>query len=212
MGYKRYLDLIKDLTAGKELISSGMTQEKERCFAAMQRAEQGDLVALISSGDAGIYGMAGLALEMASKEGKAIPIEVVPGVTSATASAAKLGAPLMLDFACISLSDLLVPWDVISKRLEGVAAADLVTALYNPRSKRRTAELENAAAIFRKYRDGATPVGICTAVGTDEEQITLTDLEHFLDHEINMRTIVIIGNQSSKIVDGIFITARGYQV
>ncbi|HTY22930.1 MAG TPA: precorrin-3B C(17)-methyltransferase [Desulfomonilaceae bacterium] len=212
VGYKRYLDLIKDLTAGKELISSGMTHEKERCSAAIQRAEQGDLVALISSGDAGIYGMAGLALEMAFKTGKAIPIEIVPGVTSATASAAKLGAPLMLDFACISLSDLLVPWDVISKRLEAVAEADLVTALYNPRSKRRTAQLENAAAIFRKYRDGVTPVGICTAVGTDEEQITLTDLEHFLDYEINMRTIVIIGNQSSKIIDGIFITARGYQV
>ena len=204
VGYKRYLELIKDLTAGKELVSSGMTREKERCRAAIERAEQGAVVALISSGDAGIYGMAGLALEMAKTERKTIPIEIVPGVTSATASAAKLGAPLMLDFACISLSDLLVPWDVIRKRLEAVAAADLVTALYNPRSKKRTAQLDEAAAIFRKYREGDVPVGICTAVGTEDEQITLTSLDQLLDHEINMRSIVIVGNRSSKIIDESF--------
>jgi len=212
VGYNRYLELINDLTAGKELVSSGMTREKERCRAAIERAGQGATVALISSGDAGIYGMAGLALEMARTEQKAIPIEIVPGVTSATASAAKLGAPLMLDFACISLSDLLVPWDVIGKRLEAVAAADLVTALYNPRSKKRTAQLEEAAAIFRKYREGTVPVGICTAVGTQDEQIILTDLDHLLDHEINMRSIVMVGNGSSKIIDGLFITPRGYEV
>jgi len=212
VGYKRYLELINDLTAGKELVSSGMTREKERCRVAIERAEQGATVALISSGDAGIYGMAGLALEMTRTEQKTIPIEIVPGVTSATASAAKLGAPLMLDFACISLSDLLVPWEVIRKRLEAVAAADLVTALYNPRSKKRTAQLNEATAIFRKYREGNVPVGICTAVGTEDEQITLSNLDQLLDHEINMRSIVIVGNSSSKIIDNLFITPRGYEV
>ena len=212
VGYKRYLELIKDLTVGKELVSSGMTREKERCRAAIERAEQGAVVALVSSGDAGIYGMAGLALEMAKIERKTIPIEIVPGVTSATASAAKLGAPLMLDFACISLSDLLVPWEIIRKRLEAVAAADLVIALYNPRSKKRTAQLDEAAAIFRKYREGSVPVGICTAVGTEDEQITLTNLDQFLEHEINMRSIVIVGNSSSKIVENLFVTPRGYEV
>ena len=212
VGYKRYLELIKDLTVGKELVSSGMTREKERCRAAIERAEQGAVVALVSSGDAGIYGMAGLALEMAKIERKTIPIEIVPGVTSATASAAKLGAPLMLDFACISLSDLLVPWEIIRKRLEAVAAADLVIALYNPRSKKRTAQLDEAAAIFRKYRKGSVPVGICTAVGTEDEQITLTNLDQFLEHEINMRSIVIVGNSSSKIVENLFVTPRGYEV
>lgn len=212
VGYKRYLDLIKDLTDGKELISSGMTKETERCKTAIERAEQGATVALVSSGDAGIYGMAGLALELASSEGKSLPIEIVPGVTSATATASRLGAPLMLDFACISLSDLLAPWSMIRQRLEAVAAADLVVALYNPRSKSRTHQLDEAAEIFRKYRDGSVPVGVGTAVGTDEESILLSDLEHFLDLEINMRTVVIIGNKSSKIIDGWFVTPRGYQV
>jgi precorrin-3B C17-methyltransferase len=212
VGYKRYLDLIKDITEGKELISSGMTKETERCIAAIDRAAQGATVALVSSGDAGIYGMAGLALELAGGAGKSFPIEIVSGVTSATATAARLGAPLMLDFACISLSDILAPWSMIRQRLEAVAGADFVVALYNPRSKGRTRQLDEAAEIFRKYRNGATPVGVGTAVGTDEESILLSDLDHFLDLEINMRSIVIIGNRSSKIVDGWFITPRGYKV
>jgi precorrin-3B C17-methyltransferase len=212
VGYKRYLDLVVDLTDGKELISSGMTRERERCVAAIERAEQGATVALISSGDAGIYGMAGLALELAGAKEEPIPIEIVPGVTAAGAAAARLGAPLMLDFACISLSDLLVPWETIRKRLEAVASADLVTALYNPRSKKRTGQLEESAAIFKKYREGKTPVGIGTAVGTEDEQIVLSDLDHFLDLKINMRSVVVIGNQSSKVIDGWFITPRGYRL
>jgi precorrin-3B C17-methyltransferase len=212
VGYKRYLDHIKDLTEGKELISSGMTKETERCKAAIERADQGAIVALVSSGDAGIYGMAGLALELASNAGTSFPIEIVSGVTSASATAARLGAPLMLDFACISLSDLLAPWSMIRQRLEATAAADFVMALYNPRSKGRTQQLDEAAEIFRRHRDGGTPVGIGTAVDTDEESIILSDLDHFLDLEINMRSIVIIGNKSSKIIDGWFVTPRGYQV
>lgn len=212
VGYKRYLDLIADLTADKELISSGMTRETERCEAAVHRAEQGDVVALVSSGDAGIYGMAGLALELAQKSETPVPVEIVAGVTASTATAARLGAPLMLDFACISLSDLLVPWAMIRQRLEAVAAADIVVALYNPRSKKRTDQLEEAAAIFLQHRPGSTPVGVGTAVGTADESIVLSDLDHFLSLDINMRSIVIVGNSTSKIVNGWFITPRGYAV
>lgn len=212
VGYTRYLALVKDLTAGKELISSGMTKERERCRAAIERAGQGLTVALISSGDPGIYGMAGLALEMASSKGQSIPIEIVPGVTAASATAARLGAPLMLDFACISLSDLLVSWDMIRRRLEAVAAADLVVALYNPRSKRRTDQLEDAAAIFLRHRDGKTPVGIGSAVGTSDERIELATLGNFLHLDINMRSIVLIGNSTSRITGDFFITPRGYSL
>jgi len=210
VGYKRYLDLIADLTVGKELISSGMTKERERCSAALSSAQKGATVALVSSGDAGIYGMAGLALEMAASGGITIPIEIVAGVTSATAVAARVGAPLMLDFACISLSDLLVPWETIRRRLIAVAEADLVVALYNPKSKKRSEQIEQAASIFREHRPGNTPVAIGTAVGTDEERIVLTDLDNFLRHDITMRSIVLIGNRSSKIIDGFFVTPRGY--
>ncbi|MDQ7782576.1 MAG: precorrin-3B C(17)-methyltransferase [Desulfomonilaceae bacterium] len=212
VGYTRYLSLITDLTGGKELISSGMTKERERCRAAIEKARQGRIVALISSGDAGIYGMAGLAVEMAEVDGDAVPIEIVPGITAAGAAAAKLGAPLMLDFACISLSDLLVPWETIRQRLDAVASADLVVALYNPRSKKRTNQLEEAAKIFLKYRNGGTPVGIGTAVGTPDERITIATLDNFLHLDINMRSIVLIGNRSSRIVRGFFVTPRGYRV
>ena len=212
VGYSRYLELIRDLTAGKEIISSGMTKEVERCTTALDRARQGKHVALISSGDPGVYGMAGLALELAQTEGTVVPIEVVPGVAAANAAAARLGAPLMCDYATISMSDLLVPWDVIRKRVEAVAKADFVVAVYNPRSATRKKQLTEAAAIFRKYRSGATPVGIATAVGAANEKIVLTDLDHFLEHEINMRSIVIIGNSSSKVSGGWFVTPRGYKV
>ena len=189
-----------------------MTQEVERCRQALVRAQQGEIVALISSGDPGIYGMAGLAIELAAAEGFTIPLEIIPGVTSANAAAGKLGAPLMLDYAAISLSDLLVPWEIIRERLEAVASADLVVALYNPRSQKRTKQLAEAAAILRKYRPGTTPVGIGTAVGTDGERMVRTDLDHFLKEEVGMRSIVLVGNRSSKWVEGWFITPRGYRV
>ncbi|MEW6347533.1 MAG: precorrin-3B C(17)-methyltransferase [Thermodesulfobacteriota bacterium] len=210
VGYRLYLDMISDLTTGKELISSGMTREVDRTRAALDRASQGAAVALVSSGDAGIYGMAGLALEMAASYPVHIPIEVVPGITSSSAVAARLGAPLMLDYAVISLSDLLVPWDAIRRRLEAVAAADLVVALYNPRSKKRTAQLEEAQRIFRAHRGGNTPVGVGRAVGTADEHVVLSDLDHFLELDIDMRTTVVVGNTSSRVVQGWFVTPRGY--
>ena len=212
VGYTRYLELVADLTKGKKIISSGMTREVERCQAALVHARRGEVVALISSGDPGVYGMAGLAIELACSEGITVPIEIIPGVTSANAAAARLGAPLMLDYATISLSDLLIPWEKIRTRLEAVAAADLVVALYNTRSQKRKSQLEEAAAIFRKYRPGTTPVGIATSVSIGDERIVRSDLDHFLKEEIGMRSIVLVGNHSSKYLDGWFVTPRGYRV
>lgn len=191
---------------------SGMTREVDRCQVALERVKKGEAVALISSGDPGIYGMAGLAIELASAEGLSIPIEIIPGVSSANAAAARFGAPLMLDFAAISLSDLLVPWETIRERLKAVASADLVVALYNPRSKKRVRQLEEARAIFLRHRPPVTPVGIGTAVGTEEERVVLSDLGHFLETEITMKSIVLIGNRSSQYVGGRFITPRGYRL
>ena len=210
VGYAPYLESIADLTAGKELISSGMTHEIERCRQAIQRAAAGETVALISSGDPGIYGMAGLALELAEAEKYGIAIEIVPGVTAASAAAAALGAPLMLDFAVISLSDLLVSWELIRRRLEAVAAADLVVALYNPRSKKRVRQLEEAVEIFRAVRPGHTPVGIVTAAGQNDQAVVLTDLEHLLEQEVTMRSVVVIGNSTTRRIDHWMVAARGY--
>ena len=187
-----------------------MMRERERCEQALTLAASGHTVSLVSSGDAGVYGMAGLAIELREKLGVVSPIEIIPGMTASTAASAAMGAPLMLDFAVISLSDLLVPWDMIRKRLSAVAQADLVVALYNPKSKKRVSQLEEAAHIFRSLRSDSTPVGIATAVGSPEQSIVLTDLKHFLDFEINMRSVVIIGNSTSRIVDSFFITPRGY--
>jgi len=189
-----------------------MRQERDRCLAALRQAESGEVVSIVSSGDPGIYGMAGLTIELAGSEGISVPIEIVSGVTASHSMASRLGAPLMLDYACISLSDLLVPWETIKERLQHVAQADLVVSLYNPRSKKRIHQLDDAAEIFRQYRPTTTPVGIGTAVGTSEEQILITDLEHFIDFDIAMRSTVIIWNSSSRIVGGWFVTPRGYRV
>ncbi len=211
-GYKMYLGLVEDLTEGKELISSGMTREVERCRAALERAAQGNVVSLVSSGDAGIYGMAGLALELNNALKLNVDIEVIPGVTSATAAAARMGSPLMLDFAVISLSDLLLSWETIRKRIEAVAGADLVVALYNPKSKKRTLHLKETVSILLNHRPGSTPVGIVTDAGRPNEKIVLTSLDKLLEADVNMTSIVIVGNSTSEIIDGKFITPRGYQI
>ena len=212
IGYQHYLNHITDLTQGKELLSTGMRQEVDRCRAALDRAMQGDTVAFISSGDAGVYGMAGLAIEMAAAHGMDVPIEIVPGVSAANSAAAHLGAPLMLDYACVSLSDLLMPWDTIRQRIEALAGADMVVALYNPKSTKRITQIEEVANIFRQHRPGTTPVGIATAVGAADERYVLSDLSRFLDEEITMKSIVIVGNRSSKILNGWFVTPRGYKI
>ena len=210
VGYDPYIESIADLCGGKETVTSGMRKESERCGVALQRALQGATVALISSGDAGVYGMAGLALEMAAAEDWQVEIEVVAGVSAANAAAAQLGAPLMLDSATISLSDLLVPWKMIVMRLEAVAAADMVVSLYNPRSKKRIHQLEDAAEIFLQHRLGTTPVGIVKAASSPQQQVIYSDLDQFLDEEIGMRSLVIVGNSTTQIIDGRMVTPRGY--
>jgi precorrin-3B C17-methyltransferase len=212
VGYTRYLESIADLTAGKRTIASGMTHEVDRCRSALAEAAEGRIVSLVSSGDAGVYGMAGLAIELAEAEHLRVPIEVIPGVTAATAAAAALGAPLMLDFAAISLSDLLVPWETIRRRLEAVAAADLVVCLYNPRSSRRTRQLAMAAEIFRRARPGATPVGIVTNAGQAQQRVVVTDLDHLPEEEVDMQAVVVVGNTTTRLVDAWMVTARGYSL
>lgn len=189
-----------------------MTRETERCKAALQRANDGAIVAFVSSGDAGVYGMAGLTLEMIAAEGMDIPVEIIPGVSAANAAASRVGAPLMLDYACISLSDLLVPWETIQLRIEAVAAADMVVALYNPKSAKRIHQIAIAQAILSKHRPETTPVAIVTAAGCAEEHIVLSTLGSFLYEEITMRSVVIIGNCSSQLLSGWFVTPRGYQL
>lgn len=210
VGYTPYIDAVKDLINGQKVITSSMKQEVERCRAALEHAKAGQVVALISSGDAGVYGMAGLAMEMASRERYLVNMEVIPGVTAANSAAALMGAPLMLDSATISLSDLMVPWEMIVKRLEAVASVDLVVSLYNPRSKKRTMQLDEATRIFRAHRPDSTPVGIATAVGSNHERLVLTDLEHLLEQQVGMRSVVIIGNSTTRILDGRMVTPRGY--
>lgn len=212
VGYKRYLELIADLTAGKELVSSGMTYETERCREALALAARGRKVALVSSGDPGVYGMAGLAIELAEAEKIEVPISIIPGVTAAAAAAATLGAPLMLDFACISLSDLLVPWEEIKARLEAVASADLVIALYNPKSTKRTWQLQEAITIIKRHRPGSTPAGVVTLAGGDEEVVLVTDLGRVLEAEVGMRSVIIVGNKTSKRIGRWFVTPRGYKL
>jgi precorrin-3B C17-methyltransferase len=209
-GYDLYLEHIADLLEGKETLSTGMTAEVERCRAALAAAATGRQVALVSSGDAGIYGMAGLALEMATREGFQVPIEIIPGVSAASAAAAAFGAPLMLDWACLSLSDLLVDWSQIRRRLEAVAAADLVVALYNPRSRSRVRQMEEAVEILLKHRPASTPVGIGTALGAPDQRLVLSTLERLCGEEVGMRSLVIIGNSTSRVEAGWFLTPRGY--
>lgn len=208
-GYKTYLDLIPELIAGKEQLSSGMRQEVERCRLALESAESGRKVALVCSGDAGVYGMAGLILELL--DGRDLDVEMVPGVSAVQAAAARLGAPLMHDFAVISLSDLLTPWGLIRQRLDAAGRSDLVVALYNPKSRGRTTQIGEAREILLRYRAPSTPVGIVRNACRAGEEITVTDLASILDHEIDMFSLVIIGNRSTRVdAAGRILTPRGY--
>jgi precorrin-3B C17-methyltransferase len=210
VGYSTYLDKISDLIDGQEIVSSGMRKEKERARSAVEAAIEGRTVALVSSGDAGVYGMAGLALEIIHAEKVALDVEIVPGITAASVAAARLGAPLMLDFAALSLSDLLVSWEEIESRLQALAPLDMAVCLYNPKSKRRTRQIETAADILRDHRAGTVPVGICTAMGTAEERTVLSDLDSFLEEEISMKSVVVVGSQRTKILGSFMVTFRGY--
>lgn len=215
VGYGTYLDLIQELIKGKEVVSTGMTQEIDRCKKAIELAEEGKSVAVISGGDPGIYAMAGLVLELLKNRGSestGLPtVEVVPGISALNACASRLGAPLMHDFASISLSDRLTQWETIEKRLDAAAAADFVIALYNPKSKGRTEHINTARNIVMNHRTPDTPVGIVKAAMRENESVIVTDLEHMLDHEIDMQTTVIIGNSKTLTWNNLMITPRGYE-
>ena len=183
----------------------------ERLADAARRRHSKALTALMGVASV-LIGMAGLAIELAAAQASDVEIEIVPGVTAALAAGAALGAPLMLDFAVVSLSDLLVPWGTIRRRLAALAGADIVVALYNPRSTKRVTQLQEAVALFAAARGGRTPVGVVTAAGTDEQTKALTDLDGVLAQEIGMRSIVIIGNSMTRIVAGSMVSARGYEV
>jgi len=207
VGYKTYMDLIKEYYPGKEMKNSQMTKEVDRCIEVLKLAKEGKNVTLISSGDAGVYGMAGIMLEIADGE---VEVEIIPGVTATNAAAAIVGAPVMHDYVTISLSNLLTDWELIKKRLELAAQGDFVVSIYNPKSRGRVTQIEEAREIMLKYKPKTTPVAIVRNAGREDEEHVVTTLDEMLNHEINMLTIVIIGNANTFIKDGKMITPRGY--
>ncbi len=212
VGYTGYIKLLGELCAGKVTIASGMGAEIERCEAALREALLGRRVSLVSSGDAGIYGMAGPALEAAQRKGIERPeaIEIVPGVPAFVAAAACAGAPLMNDFASVSLSDLMNPWDKIEQKLSSAAEGDFVTCLYNPKSTTRTVHIERARDIFLQYRDAATPCAVVRNACRPGESLVLTTLGNLCDNVIDMHSTVIIGSSQTRILAPWMITPRGY--
>lgn len=214
VGYSTYIRLVSDLIQGKEVVRTGMTEEIGRARTAVERARDGATVALVSSGDAGIYGMAGLVFqvlkEMQWKRGDSPELRIVPGITALSSCASVVGAPLVHDFCAISLSDLLTPWPVIARRIEAAASADFVIALYNPASGRRTRQIVAAQQIIRGFRDGTTPVALVKSAYRKLQQSALTDLDHFLEYEIGMLTTVLIGSSNTFVFEGYMVTPRGY--
>ena len=214
VGYTTYIKLVRHLLEGKEIVKTGMTEEIGRARAAIERARDGATVSLISSGDAGVYGMAGLVFqvlkEMGWKRGDSPELRLIPGMTSLNSCASLVGAPLVHDSCSISLSDLLTPWSVIEKRIEAAASADFVIGLYNPASGRRTRQIVDAQAIIRRHREGNTPVALVKSAYRDMEQVVLTNLDTFLDYEIGMLTTVIIGSSNTFMFEGYMVTPRGY--
>ncbi|MBC1374511.1 precorrin-3B C(17)-methyltransferase [Listeria farberi] len=212
VGYVTYIKLIKELIKDKEVVKTGMRREIDRCQEAVDIALTGKKVAVVSSGDAGIYGMAGLVLELAEKSNPELEVKVIPGITASIGAAAVLGAPIMHDFCHISLSDLMTPWEVIEKRLTHAAMADFVVCFYNPRSKGRANHLANAFQKMMEYKSGDTVVGIVKDVGRKEERKIITTMRE-IDYElVDMTTMVIVGNKETYVKNGKMITPRGYSL
>jgi len=225
-GYTTYIDLIRPLVEGKQVVETPMTREVERVQTAIDIARSGKSCAIVSGGDPGIYAMAGLVFEICSRnripirlsgqgadpgpDAGGIAVEVIPGVPALCAGASLLGAPLTHDFAVISLSDLLTPWGVIEQRLRAAAGADFVIVLYNPKSKRRSGQLEKAQAILLEYKDPQTPVGIATRAMRDGQRVALVPLGDLHTVPADMQTTVFIGNRSSRTYQGVLFTPRGY--
>ena len=210
-GYTGYVKLISDLAHNKKIIATGMAGEAERCEAAIAEALKGKQVCVVSSGDAGIYGMAGLLYELAEKYPE-IEIEVIPGITAASSAAAILGSPLTNDFAVISLSDLLMPWDVIEKRLEACSMADMVLCLYNPQSKKRSDYLEKASAIALRHKAPETNCGYVRNAFRGDSESRICTLAELSNARVNMFTTVIIGNSDTRRINGKLVTVRGYKL
>lgn len=210
IGYTVYIDLLREQYPEKTLLTTGMKQEVERCRLCLEQAESGKTVSLICSGDAGVYGMASLMLEVAEKA-PGIEIEIVAGVTAALSGSALLGAPVGHDFCVISLSDLLTPWEVIEQRLRAAAAGDFVMVIYNPRSHSRADHLRRACEILLETLPGSRPCGLARNIGRDGEARELCTLEELKDKDADMFTTVFIGNSMTKEVSGRLVTPRGYR-
>ncbi len=214
VGYRTYVALVRPLLAGKEVVQTGMTEEIGRARAAVERARAGARVAVISSGDAGVYGMAGLVFEVLREigwtRGASPRLEIIPGMTALNSCASRVGAPLVHDHCAISLSDLLTPWPVIAGRIEAAASADFVIGLYNPASGRRTRQIVEAQRIISQYRAAETPVALVKSAYRGGECVVLSTLDRFLDYEIGMLTTVLVGSSSTFVFEGYMVTARGY--
>lgn len=208
VGYNKYIDMIKPLVEDKELFSTGMRGEEARCRKALELSKENNTVALISTGDSGIYGMAGLILQMQEDEN----VEIIPGVTASSAAGSVIGAPLMHDNCNISLSDLMTPYDLIKKRVRNAADADMIISLYNPRSKGRPHYLRETIEIIKEYRELNTPVAVVRHALRDGQEYKLFTLENFDEEVVDMFSIVIVGNSQSFIKSGKFITPRGYNI
>lgn len=211
VGYTVYVDLVKDHFPGKEFLTTPMRRETERCRLAFEQAAAGKTTAMICSGDAGVYGMSGLMLEI-GEEFPQVEVEMVSGVTAAVAGAAVLGAPLIHDFAVISLSDLLTPWEKIEKRLLLAAEADFVICLYNPSSKKRHDYLQRACDLMLRSKAEDTVCGTVSQIGRDGEQMRLCTLRELRDLQVDMFTTVFVGNSQTRAVNGHMVTPRGYRV
>jgi len=213
IGYGTYVKLIRSIISPTaEVISGTMGKEVERAKIAVDKAKLNRRVVMVSSGDPGVYGMAGIVLEVAADEKAEVPVEIVPGVTAATAAASKLGAPLVSDFAVISLSDLLTPWEKIERRIEAAASADFAIVLYNPKSEGRIEPLTKAYEIMLKHIRPETPVGIVKQAGRKGEEVNITTLKDLLNADIDMVTTIIVGTSATRIINGKMVTSRGYNL
>ncbi|MCI9388075.1 MAG: precorrin-3B C(17)-methyltransferase [Lachnospiraceae bacterium] len=210
IGYTVYVDLVKEHFAGKEFLTTPMTKETQRCRMAFEEAAKGKSVSMICSGDAGVYGMAGLMYEV-GKDYPDIQVEVLPGVTAATAGAALLGAPLIHDFCLISLSDLLTPWEKIEARLLHASEADFVICLYNPSSRKRRDYLQKACDLMLRYKAEDTVCATVGNIGRDGEESHLMTLKELRDTSVDMFTTVFIGNSQTMKIGERMVTPRGYK-
>ena len=211
IGYKTYINQIERLIKDKKVFAYGMTEEVKRAKTAIEYALKGMIVSVVSGGDPGVYGMAGLIFEILAQNNLEVEVEVIPGISAFNAASSKVGAPIMNDFACISLSDRLTPWNEIEKRLEYAAKSDFVIILYNPKSSKRRENLTKAKEIILKYRDNNTPVAIVKNATREGEEVILTTLEKMDSYPVDMNTTIIIGNSQSYIYKNFFITPRGYR-